>query len=34
VRANVADPVTDAKAVQSVVERFPEKYGAKDMRKY
>ena len=34
VRANVADPVTDAKAVQSVVERFPEKYGAKDVRKY
>jgi hypothetical protein len=29
VRANVADPVTDAKAVKSVVEKFREKYGAK-----
>ena len=34
VRVNVADPVTDAKAVKSVVEKFREKYGAKDVRKY
>jgi hypothetical protein len=34
VRANVADPVTDAKAVKSVVEKFREKYGAKDVKKY
>ena len=33
-RVNVADPVTDAKAVKSVVEKFREKYGAKDVRKY
>jgi hypothetical protein len=29
-----ATPVTDAKAVKSVVERFGEKYGAKDVKKY
>jgi hypothetical protein len=29
-----AVPVTDAKAVKSVVEKFREKYGAKDVRKY
>ena len=29
-----ATPVTDAKAVRSVVERFREKYGAKDVKKY
>src|ERR1039457_4993931 len=29
-----ADPVTDAKAVKSVVEKFREKYGAKDVKKY
>ena len=33
-RANVADPVTDAKAAKSVVEMFREKYGAKDVKKY
>ena len=33
-RANVADPATDAKAVKSVVERFREKYGTEDVRKY
>jgi hypothetical protein len=27
-------PVTDAKAVKSVVEKFREKYGAKDVKKY
>jgi len=26
--------MTDAKAVKSVVERFREKYGAKDVKKY
>jgi hypothetical protein len=26
--------VTDAKAVKSVVEKFREKYGAKDVKKY
>ena len=34
VRANVADPVTDAKAVKSVIEKFREKYGAGDVKKY
>ena len=34
VRSNVADSVTDAKAVNSVVEKFREKYGAKELRKY
>ena len=29
-----ASPVTDAKAVKSVIERFREKYGAKDVKKY
>jgi hypothetical protein len=29
-----ATPVTDAKAVKSVIERFREKYGAKDVKKY
>jgi len=29
-----AKPVTDAKAVKSVVEKFREKYGAKDVKKY
>jgi hypothetical protein len=29
-----ADPVTDPKAVASIVERFREKYGAKDVKKY
>jgi deazaflavin-dependent oxidoreductase (nitroreductase family) len=29
-----ATPVTDAKAVKSVVEKFREKYGAKDVKKY
>ena len=29
-----ADPLTDAKAVKSVVEKFREKYGAKDVKKY
>jgi len=29
-----ADPVTDAKAVKSVVEKFREKYGAGDVKKY
>jgi deazaflavin-dependent oxidoreductase (nitroreductase family) len=29
-----ADPVTDAKAVKSVIEKFREKYGAKDVKKY
>src|ERR1019366_8486033 len=28
-----ATPVTDAKAVRSVVEKFREKYGAKDVKK-
>ena len=27
-------PITDAKAVKSVVEKFREKYGAKDVKKY
>jgi hypothetical protein len=27
-------PVTDAKAVKSVVEKFRDKYGAKDVKKY
>ena len=27
-------PITDAKAVKSVVEKFREKYGAKDAKKY
>jgi len=30
----LAVPVTDAKAVKSVVEKFREKYGAKDVKKY
>src|SRR5271169_1964019 len=29
-----AVPVTDAKAVKSVVEKFREKYGARDVKKY
>ena len=29
-----AVPVTDAKTVKSVVEKFREKYGAKDVKKY
>ena len=29
-----AVPITDAKAVKSVVEKFREKYGAKDVKKY
>jgi deazaflavin-dependent oxidoreductase (nitroreductase family) len=29
-----ASPVTDAKAVKSVIEKFREKYGAKDVKKY
>ncbi len=29
-----ATPVTDAKAVESVIERFREKYGAEDVKKY
>jgi len=29
-----AAPVTDAKMVKSVVEKFREKYGAKDVKKY
>jgi len=29
-----AVPVTEAKAVKSVVEKFREKYGAKDVKKY
>jgi deazaflavin-dependent oxidoreductase (nitroreductase family) len=29
-----ATPLTDAKAVNSVAERFREKYGAKDVKKY
>jgi len=29
-----AVPVTDAKAVKSVVDKFREKYGAKDVKKY
>ena len=30
----LATPVTNSKAVQSVVEKFREKYGAKDVKKY
>ena len=30
----IAVPVTSAKAVKSVVEKFREKYGAKDVKKY
>jgi deazaflavin-dependent oxidoreductase (nitroreductase family) len=29
-----AAPITDSKAVKSVIERFREKYGAKDVKKY
>jgi deazaflavin-dependent oxidoreductase (nitroreductase family) len=29
-----ATPVTDAKGVKSVIEKFREKYGAKDVKKY
>jgi deazaflavin-dependent oxidoreductase (nitroreductase family) len=29
-----ADPVTDAEAVKSVIEKFREKYGAKDVKRY
>jgi hypothetical protein len=29
-----AMPVTDAEAVKSVIERFREKYGPKDVKKY
>ena len=29
-----ATPMTDAKAVKAVVEKFREKYGAKDVKKY
>ena len=31
---NSAAPVTDAKAVKSVVEKSPDKYGAVDVKKY
>ena len=27
-------PITDAKAVKSVIDKFREKYGAKDVKKY
>jgi hypothetical protein len=27
-------PITEAKAVNSVIEKFREKYGAKDVKKY
>ena len=30
----LATPITNAKAVKSVVEEFREKYGAKDVKKY
>jgi len=30
----LAKPITEAKAVKSVVEKFREKYGAKDVKKY
>jgi hypothetical protein len=29
-----AAPITDARTVKSVVEKFREKYGAKDVKKY
>jgi hypothetical protein len=29
-----AVPLTDAKTVKSVIEKFREKYGAKDVKKY
>jgi len=29
-----AEPITDAKAVKSVIEKFREKYGAKDVKRY
>jgi deazaflavin-dependent oxidoreductase (nitroreductase family) len=29
-----AKPITDAKVVKSVIEKFREKYGAKDVKKY
>jgi hypothetical protein len=29
-----AIPITDSKAVQSIVDKFREKYGAKDVKKY
>jgi len=29
-----AKPITEAKAVKSVVEKFREKYGARDVKKY
>jgi deazaflavin-dependent oxidoreductase (nitroreductase family) len=29
-----AEPITDAKTVESVTEKFREKYGAKDVKKY
>ena len=29
-----ATPITDAKAVKSAVEKFREKYGAEDVKKY
>jgi hypothetical protein len=29
-----AMPITDVKAVKSVIEKFREKYGAKDVKKY
>jgi hypothetical protein len=29
-----AVPITDANTVQSVIEKFREKYGAKDVKKY
>jgi deazaflavin-dependent oxidoreductase (nitroreductase family) len=29
-----ADPVTDPKAVESVIEKFREKYGTKDVKEY
>ena len=35
VKAKVrAVPITDANTVQSVIEKFREKYGAKDVKKY
>ena len=29
-----AQPISDSKAVKSVIEKFREKYGAKDVKKY
>ena len=33
-KGNSAKPVTDAKAVRSVVEKFREKYGSENVKKY